>query len=157
MEPVSKELFDRCLKASLQQFNLTCLKKEQRDCVEQLVLSRQDVFAVLPTGYGKSIIYQILPTLLSRISTECNNTSTNNATVIVVSPLEYIRKQQVDRLQKLGIAAATLERFNDGTHIPQIIYGSAENWLSNKWKTQLQQMPWIKALVVDEVRTVETW
>ncbi|CAB4041476.1 Hypothetical predicted protein [Paramuricea clavata] len=62
---------------------------------------------VLPTGYGKSIIYQILPKVLSEL--RYNHTGDRKtATAIVVSPLEQIRKQQVERLNLRGIESASL-------------------------------------------------
>ena len=36
------------------------LKREQSQAVESVVLKRKDVLAVLPTGFGKSLIYQVL-------------------------------------------------------------------------------------------------
>ena len=36
------------------------LKKEQKLALEQF-LQKKDVFAILPTGFGKSLIYQIAP------------------------------------------------------------------------------------------------
>ena len=46
-----------------------------------------DVIAILPTGYGKSVIYQMLPNIIQELEGEM-------ATVIVVSPLDFIRQQQ---------------------------------------------------------------
>ena len=37
------------------------LKKEQRQAVEAIVMKGRDILAVLPTGFGKSLIYQLLP------------------------------------------------------------------------------------------------
>ena len=36
------------------------LKEEQRNAIKAFV-NRKDVFAVLPTGFGKSFIYQLAP------------------------------------------------------------------------------------------------
>ena len=46
---------EACLECFL---NVNSLKPEQRDAVEAL-LDGQDVLAVLPTGFGKSLIYQL--------------------------------------------------------------------------------------------------
>lgn len=39
-----------------------CLKPKQQECIEAL-LNERDLMAVLPTGYGKSLIYEIIPYL----------------------------------------------------------------------------------------------
>ena len=45
---------------SLKDLGLEVLKREQLQAVESVVLKRKDVLAVLPTGFGKSLIYQVL-------------------------------------------------------------------------------------------------
>ena len=42
------------------------LKKEQVECVLSIV-ERRDVLAVLPTGYGKSLIFQLLPDIFDHL------------------------------------------------------------------------------------------
>ena len=37
------------------------LKEKQYEALKAVVLKNRDVLAVLPTGYGKSLIYQLLP------------------------------------------------------------------------------------------------
>lgn len=59
------------------------------------VLSRRDVLAIMPTGGGKSICYQLPAMLLDGLT-------------VVVSPLIALMKDQVDALQANGIRAAFL-------------------------------------------------
>ena len=42
------------------------LKQEQIDCLRSLLLG-DHVFALLPTGYGKSLIYTIFPLLMEQV------------------------------------------------------------------------------------------
>src|SRR3954451_13633992 len=71
---------------------------EFRPLQEEIVvdaLAGRDVFALMPTGGGKSLCFQ-LPALL------------RDGLTIVVSPLIALMKDQVDALQASGIAATFL-------------------------------------------------
>ncbi|MEB3331435.1 MAG: ATP-dependent DNA helicase RecQ [Synechococcaceae cyanobacterium] len=68
----------------------------QRDVVEALLAGR-DVLAVLPTGAGKSLCYQ-LPAVL------------RDGLVVVISPLVALMQDQVHQLRRRGIASACLHR-----------------------------------------------
>ena len=47
-------------------WNIT-LKQKQEEILKIIALTQKDVLAVLPTGYGKSLIYQIMPPLMDYI------------------------------------------------------------------------------------------
>ena len=154
--------FKVALEAALKFFPNIKLKEEQEVCIRSIVLDKMDVLAVLPTGYGKSIIYQILPKVISEL--RYNHTGDRKtATVIVVSPLEQIRKQQVERLNARGIESASLEdvKASDDTMLCEfeVLFGSAEQWLSDKWVKNLKSgyLNKTEVLVVDEVHTIQTW
>src|SRR5215211_7528119 len=59
------------------------------------VLAGQHVLAVMPTGSGKSMCYQ-LPALV------------DGALTVVISPLIALMRDQVQQMQAVGVAAATL-------------------------------------------------
>lgn len=61
-------------------FNVSNVKKEQEQMLEML-LRRQDCIAVLPTGYGKSLPYQMLVPVRREMKT-----SDMNCKIIVCSP-----------------------------------------------------------------------
>ena len=85
------------LLASLQRhFGWSAFRDGQRPVVEALLEGR-DCLAVLPTGAGKSLCYQ-LPALV------------REGLTVVVSPLVALMQDQVRQLQKRGIAAACLHR-----------------------------------------------
>ncbi|OZC03584.1 RecQ family ATP-dependent DNA helicase [Rubricoccus marinus] len=63
------------------------------------VLERRDSLVVMPTGAGKSLIYQ-LAAVMDRLA--------GRGTTVVVSPLIALMKDQVDGLQAKGIAAAAV-------------------------------------------------
>ena len=65
------------------------LKVEQREALFAAV-SRRDVFAILPTGFGKSLIYQLLPCLCAEIYPK-----SPTPLVLVVSPLVQLMQEQL--------------------------------------------------------------
>ena len=85
------ESVDRLL---LSPFGHSSFRPLQREVVNA-TLSKEDVFAVLPTGAGKSLLYQ-LPGL------------TNPGLTLVVSPLVSLMEDQVQKLIQTGIRAALL-------------------------------------------------
>ena len=75
-------------------FGLKEFRKGQLEII-QAVMQGQDVLAVLPTGGGKSLCFQ-LPAVLK------------NSLVVVISPLIALMKDQVASLKKRGISAGAL-------------------------------------------------
>ena len=61
-----------------------------------------DVFVNLPTGFGKSVLFQALPVVYSHVQP-----SRETNIVIVVSPLVNLMKDQVSRLTSLGTSAVS--------------------------------------------------
>ena len=85
------------LEQSLQRhFGWQGFRPGQRPVIEAL-LAGQDCLAVLPTGGGKSLCYQ-LPALV------------RGGLVLVISPLVVLMQDQVSQLQRRGIPAACLHR-----------------------------------------------
>ena len=67
------------------------LKKEQLQTIRNLY-NGKDVFLWLPTGFGKSICYEVLPFLFDYKSSRAGP---GNSTVLVVSPLVSLMLDQV--------------------------------------------------------------
>jgi ATP-dependent DNA helicase RecQ len=87
---------DPLKQALRKQFGWPAFRPGQREVIEALLAGR-DCLAVLPTGAGKSLCYQ-LPALL------------REGLVLVVSPLVALMQDQVSQLQRRGIPAACLHR-----------------------------------------------
>ena len=58
--------FKTVLEGALQFFPGIKLEREQELCLESLFVKRKDVLGVLLNGYGKSLIHQLLPKVLSQ-------------------------------------------------------------------------------------------
>ena len=89
------------LSALKKHFGYTAFRPLQEEIVRDALAGR-DVFALMPTGGGKSLCFQ-LPALL------------RDGLTIVVSPLISLMKDQVDALQASGVAATFLNSALDGT------------------------------------------
>src|SRR5207247_9990224 len=90
---------------------------EFRPLQEEIVtdaLANRDVFALLPTGGGKSLCFQ-LPALL------------RDGLTIVVSPLIALMKDQVDALRTSGIAATFLNSTLAGNEARERLRGRDRN------------------------------
>ena len=133
------------------------LRSEQKQAVRTL-LSRRDLLAILPTGFGKSLIFQLLVQVKEILSGK-------PACVIVVCPLKSIVYDQLSEATAMGLTAtslsdASLEDVENGKY--QLIFGSAEEILEKpflgrlkKSRSPLHQN--LATLIVDESHTVETW
>ena len=62
----------------------------------------KDVFAIMPIGFGKSLIFQLFPPFVKAALT------LENSMTIVVLPLISIMRDQVEQLKKLGFSAAAI-------------------------------------------------
>jgi len=118
------------------------------------ILNGQDVVAVMPTGGGKSLCYQIPALLLPN-------------TTVVVSPLIALMRDQVDRLQRAGIRAAAIHSGMEYGAINNVIAGVArgetrilyvapERLESSTFRRMLRSIP-LSMLAVDEAHCISEW
>lgn len=135
---------------------ISSLKEEQREALCAFV-DGKDVCAFLPTGFGKSLIYQLTPLVVKKTKLLAN------PIVIVVSPLLALMDDQVAEAVKLGITAVKLgdneDKVIQGSY--QLVFGSPEAWLLNsKWRSMLSSKVYqdnLAGLVVDEVHATYKW
>lgn len=134
-------------------FGYDTFRKGQKDIIES-ILSGRDALAVMPTGAGKSICYQVPALLLSGVT-------------VVISPLISLMQDQVKSLNAAGIHAAfinssltesqiakALSLAAQGTY--KIIYVAPER-LENPGFMQFAVRANISMVTVDEAHCISQW
>lgn len=129
------------------------LKREQRNAVDYL-LKKDDVLAVLPTGYSKSLTFQLFAVAASIEGEE-------RQTVLVICPLKSIKEDQIAEAGSMGILAASTEDISEdelrATKF-QLIFRSAEKRFLNILKDNCSSLHGkLATVVVAESHTVEMW
>ena len=120
----------------------------------QSPLDGHDTLALLPTGGGKSICFQVPALCMGGLT-------------LVISPLIALMRDQVDRLNRIGIAATYINSSLSSAQIDQklqgamdgkysFLYLAPERINSEMFQMRLPQMP-VKMLVVDEAHCISQW
>ena len=84
------------------------LKEKQYEVLKSVVIDNKDVFAVLLTGYGKSLIYQLLAPIYNFIDF-AGSPGDKKSTVIVISPLNALIRDQIVKMREGGLNMSVLE------------------------------------------------
>ncbi len=134
----------------LHKFGFSQFRTGQQEVVEAALAGR-DVLAVMPTGAGKSLCYQ-LPALAEGLT-------------VVVSPLIALMKDQVEGLRRRGVGAAALnsqlsqaeqQTLLGGLRELRLLYLSPERLGSVAVQRALCQVG-VARLVVDEAHCISSW
>ncbi|HEU5228462.1 MAG TPA: DNA helicase RecQ [Ktedonobacteraceae bacterium] len=140
-----------------QYFGYEAFLPGQRQVVDQ-VLAGRDALVLMPTGGGKSLIYQLPALLLPGLT-------------IVVSPLIALMQDQVDRLAANGIPATFANSSLSATERARreraavcgevkLLYVAPERLMSGSFLSlldQVQQQVGLSLLAVDEAHCVSEW
>ena len=149
---VTREL-TRMKRTLRETFGLAKLRPGQAEVIRS-VLEGHNTLAIMPTGAGKSLCYQ-LPSLHLR------------GTTVVVSPLISLMKDQVDKLEDAGIEAAqlnsalTTEEHEENleqikTDKSDFIFLTPERFTDQKFLAELRQRD-VNFVVIDEVHCISEW
>ncbi len=134
-------------------FGFSEFRLGQKEVIDS-ILSGRDTIAVMPTGGGKSLCYQLPAILLE-------------GTAIVVSPLIALMKDQVDQLNKIGVAAAfinsslTLTQLQERVNLAisgeyKLLYVAPER-LENEYFMRILSQMRISFLAIDEAHCISEW
>ena len=128
--------------------------REGQESVVESILEHRDVLAIMPTGAGKSICYQVPALMLSGIT-------------IVISPLISLMQDQVKALNEAGIHAAFINSSLSESQISKALYLAAggrykiiyvaperlENYEFLEFARQVE----ISMVTVDEAHCISQW
>lgn len=128
-------------------------RPKQREIIAE-VLAGRDTLALMPTGGGKSLTYQI-PALMKEGIT------------IVVTPLIALMKDQVDQLTRRGISAVAVHSGMDSRRIEialdnctygdvKLLYIAPERLATDAFRVRLRRMK-IAIIAVDEAHCISQW
>lgn len=151
---VTAEEADRLQEVLRQHFGHAAFRPGQAETITA-VLRGESVLAVMPTGAGKSLCYQLASAMLP-------------GTTLVISPLIALMKDQLDGLPPgMEQRATTLNSTLDGTELEARLDGVAARRFGLVYAApeRLRQRPFLHALkragvsllVVDEVHCVSLW
>ena len=134
-------------------FGYDSFRAGQKSVIDSILAGR-DAFAVMPTGAGKSVCYQIPAVLLPGIT-------------LVVSPLISLMQDQVKALNEAGVSAAfinsslsekdyneTIRRARQGIY--KIIYIAPERLVTEGFLALAKSVP-ISMVTVDEAHCISQW
>ena len=125
----------------------------QRETIEN-VLAGKDTLAIMPTGGGKSLCYQIPALMLDGLT-------------LVVSPLIALMKDQVEQMRESGVPAVMLnssldpevyyrnmEAVRDGS--AKLLYLAPETLFTERIAALLSQIR-LELLTIDEAHCISEW
>lgn len=144
---------DALVKKLKEHFGYSTFRPLQREIIEETLAGR-DALALLPTGGGKSLCYQ-LPALM------------RPGLTLVISPLIALMKDQVDALLENGVQAAYLNSSLDEDESKdtwrklyrgeiKILYLSPERLLVDGMFSTLQSLQ-LEFVAVDEAHCISSW
>lgn len=146
-------MIEQARQALKQIYGYDSFRKGQEDIISGILHGR-DTLAILPTGGGKSICYQIPSMLLP-------------GTSLVISPLISLMKDQVDALKRLGVSAAFLNSSLGAAEYRDVMRGAmqgeykllyvAPERLDAPMFQSLSEQLVIPLIAIDEAHCVSQW
>ncbi|XP_066936308.1 ATP-dependent DNA helicase RecQ-like [Clytia hemisphaerica] len=162
-----KEFFKESLVAAKAVHGLDFELKQEQEELLFAFLNGKDCIGVLPTNFGKSMIYQLAPSVhddMARRTDEMVAILQGDSMLIVVSPTNALIDDQIESCERLGITARKLcseeiDDINEYAGEITLLYSSPECLLEEKFRTFLLDkfQERIIGIVIDEAHLVVKW
>ena len=148
--------------SAVEAVGLEALKPLQREAI-RLFTRGHDVFVSLPTGYGKSYCFVLLPLVFDRML------GRSGSIVVCISPLTSLMMEQRAKYTAKGLCSEFVGELQQDVEsmvnirkgLVQLLFISPESLLSNPQWREMLQLPVYQermvALVVDEAHCVVMW
>ena len=128
--------------------------RKGQESIINTIIDKRDVLAIMPTGGGKSICYQVPALEFDGIS-------------IIISPLISLMKDQVDSLKAIGVEAAYINSTLDNMEFEEVLYNlkndnikiiyiAPERLDSDLFLNVVKDLN-ISQVAIDEAHCVSTW
>ena len=150
-----KTLDDALLRVVSNFENLHDLTKQQSAAIKSFVCGA-DTFVSLPTGHGKSLIYQLAIPLAKELRKYSGLFSLPISPILlVVSPLNALIDDQIRSCEVFGLTCVKLEEFKEGDSV-NLLFSSPET-LEKHYEDLSNLSENIFGVVIDETHCVVTW
>ena len=142
------------------------IKEEQKSIIEAIVYSKKDVLGVLPTGFGKSLIFHLLSNIFDFVEFG-GPPAKGKSITLVISPLNALMRDQISKLAHLG--ALILDGTKNGNKLAmsraaegrlQLVFSHPEVLLEKETSSMLKKGIFqrnVRCIVVDEAHLVDDW
>ena len=167
-DPLSFKVFEKAAKSALGKL---CPASRDSSRISELTepqsrsafnfLSGNDTFVSLPTGHGKSLIYQICPMIAKELAS-VENRFPSDPMLVVISPLNSLIADQINSCERMGLKACKVELETTATLQKgcdrQLLYASPEIFENEDARKLLQMYcDRIIGVVVDESHCIVQW
>ena len=138
------------------------LRVEQKEAIRNIVVLKKDTLIILPTGFGKSLIFQLLPFVFD------SWLGASESFILVVSPLNALMRDQTVKLNDLDVRSLIVRNTESLSEVEirdikaskyRIIYGHPEAFVGKLRKIldceEVRRN--LRAVVVDEAHLIVEW
>ena len=149
------------INAAMTKLGYCSIKEKQKEAIVDF-MNGNDCFVSLPTGYGKSLCYGILPYVFDALRGK------EGSIVLCVSPLVSLMIDQRDKFNHMGLSAEYIGELHEPMILAnvkegkyQLLFVSPESLMRNSlWREVLSSKLYkqsLVAFVVDEAHCIKYW
>ena len=159
-----ESVVEMAVSSCIGRFGHATLKAAQAEAIVE-ILKGHDVFVSVPTGYGKSLVYQILPFCVAKILDAVGKKHSLTPCVLVLSPLTALMSDQNNKMKTVTGAKPLLLAKDQQLHMMSRewthIFASPETLFdTEKGRQLLLSESFVHSLVavaIDEAHCIVKW